>query len=105
MQLLLCESMTFHLSTRIVWHDRGWDGHVCDHPAKNVYCTGQYSVGADFIRENKDVDWEEAKAGSLCSDLYNGEQRIPPCMWTINAFSSDENPVGHVHPFIQEQRS
>ena len=24
--------MTTHLSTRIVWHDRGWDGHICDHP-------------------------------------------------------------------------
>jgi YD repeat-containing protein len=22
--------MTTHLSTRITWHDRGWDGHVCD---------------------------------------------------------------------------
>ncbi len=25
--------MTTHLSTRLVWHDRAWDGHICDHPS------------------------------------------------------------------------
>lgn len=29
--------MTTHLSTRLVWHDRAWDGHICDHPSKNAY--------------------------------------------------------------------
>ena len=32
--------MTTHLSTRLVWHDRAWDGHVCDHPSKNAYLHG-----------------------------------------------------------------
>jgi hypothetical protein len=29
--------VTTHLSTRLVWHDRAWDGHICDHPRKNAY--------------------------------------------------------------------
>ena len=23
--------MTTHLSARLVWHDRGWDGHIWEH--------------------------------------------------------------------------
>jgi len=33
-----------HLSTRLVWHDRAWDGHICDHPSKNTYCMVQQHI-------------------------------------------------------------
>jgi exodeoxyribonuclease V alpha subunit len=36
--------MTIHLSARLVWHDRAWDGHVCDQPGKNVYCVAHQHV-------------------------------------------------------------
>jgi exodeoxyribonuclease V alpha subunit len=29
--------MTTHLSTRLVWHDQAWDGHICDHPSKTRF--------------------------------------------------------------------
>lgn len=29
--------MTTHLSARLVWHDRAWDGRMCDHPSGNAY--------------------------------------------------------------------
>jgi len=96
--------MTLHLSTRIVWHDRGWDGCVCDNPAKNVYCIGQFSVGSEFIRQNKDVDWEQSRHGKPCLEVWANEKRMPPCTWTIGAYSASETPVRHVHPFIGNAR-
>ena len=27
-----------HLTQRVAWHDRKWDGHVCDHPKDNSSC-------------------------------------------------------------------
>ncbi len=46
--------MTTHLSTRLVWHDRAWDGHICDHPSKNAYCIVQEHIrdGRDDARED-----------------------------------------------------
>src|SRR4051812_42348040 len=28
-----------HLTARVPWHDRGWDGHTCNAPVANTYCT------------------------------------------------------------------
>jgi exodeoxyribonuclease V alpha subunit len=30
--------MTTHLSTRLVWHDDGWNGNICQRPDLNVSC-------------------------------------------------------------------
>jgi hypothetical protein len=42
------------LSIRLPWHDRGWDGCVCDSPIANVYSdsidlTPSNSVGDGFV--------------------------------------------------------
>ena len=50
--------MSTHLSTRLVWHDRAWDGHVCDHPSKNASCMVQ-----QHIRDGRDDDREDEAAG------------------------------------------
>ena len=50
--------VTTHLSTRLVWHDRAWDGHICDHPSKNAYCMVQ-----QHIRDGRDDEREEKAAG------------------------------------------
>lgn len=55
--------MAKHISIRLPWHDRGWDGHVCGRPTANVYCTGEYGLKAHSIRENKKDQEEEAIAG------------------------------------------
>ena len=52
------QSVTTHLSTRLVWHDRAWDGHICDHPSKNAYCIVQ-----QHIRDGRDDDREDKAAG------------------------------------------
>ena len=71
--------MTTHLSTRLVWHDRAWDGHVCDHPSKNAYCIVQ-----QHIRDGRDDDREDKAAGLPLADL-DGWQ--PPCSRDPIAFS------------------
>jgi len=43
-----------HISIRLPWHDRGWDGCVCNNPSNNYYCKGFHSVNAEEIRKNKD---------------------------------------------------
>jgi hypothetical protein len=74
--------MAKHLSIRLPWHDRGWDGHVCSRPKANVYCTGEYGLKAHSIRENKKGDEEEAIAGKACTSVQKGAY-LPPCLRTI----------------------
>jgi hypothetical protein len=66
----------------------GWNGHVCRDPASNVYCVGNYSYPGALIREKRDLDWESRPdvAGCSCSKVKG----IPPCIYSINAFGSDE---------------
>jgi hypothetical protein len=65
--------MTTHMSLRLPWHDRGWDGHVCDNPKANVYCTGEFGLIAHEIRQRKQPAEEEKikrKLGILVSVLF-----------------------------------
>ena len=77
--------MPKHLSLRLPWHDRGWDGHVCDHPTANVYCSGEYGLKAHEIRDKKLDDEEERLRGQPCHSIKPGDYR-PPCLRTINTF-------------------
>jgi len=90
--------MTSHITVRLIWHDRGWDGHICDKPKQNVFCTGQFSLQGDYVKAHKDVKWETDNHSKFVADLGN----LPPCTWTINAFSQRENKHVHVHP-LKEQ--
>ncbi len=62
-------------------------------------------MGAEFIRANKDVAWEESNRGKPCHEIWADQKRMPPCTWTIGAFSATETPVRHVHPFIGNAQS
>lgn len=84
--------MTVHISVRLPWHDRGWDGHICDWPEENVYCGGLHSVNADRIREYKDVHREATCRGCHVAEV---DSYIPPCSETINVFG--HRPVPHVY--------
>jgi len=81
-----------HLSIRLPWHDRGWDGCVCNQPAKNVYCKGFHSVNAETIRRDKDDTKEEKNKGKYCGEIENC---VPPCSENINAFGG--KPFQHKH--------
>lgn len=83
--------MTVHLSVRLPWHDNGWNGCICEHPKRNSFCGGLYSVNAETIRQNKDDDWEEANAGKPVSEL----DRLPPCAQHINTFGDQTFTLQH----------
>ncbi|HEY8751123.1 MAG TPA: ATP-dependent RecD-like DNA helicase [Tepidisphaeraceae bacterium] len=82
--------MTTHLSTRLVWHDRAWDGHICDHPSKNAYCIVQ-----QHIRDGRDDDREDKAAGLPLARL-DGWQ--PPCSRDPVAFSKIGYTITHNDP-------
>lgn len=82
--------MTTHLSTRLVWHDRAWDGCVCERPSKNVYCMVHV-----HIRDGRDDDCEDEAAGTPLGEL-DGWQ--PPCSRDPVAFSPRGFTITHNDP-------
>ena len=81
-----------HVSVRLPWHDRAWDGCACDNPANNWYCGGFHSVNAERMRTYKSVN-----AKGACQSLEENGKVVenPPCTETINVFS--EKAVKHTH--------
>ena len=82
--------MSTHLYTRLVWHDRAWDGHVCDHPSKNAYCMVQ-----QHIRDGRDDEKEDRAAGLPLADLKTWQ---PPCARDPIAFASRGYTITHNDP-------
>ena len=79
--------MTTHLSVRLVWHDRAWDGCICDQPGENAYCVVQQHIREAFA-DPSNLEREQQAAGCALAGL-DGWQ--PPCSRDANAFS----PIGY----------
>ena len=79
--------MTTHLSSRLVWHDRAWDGRICDHPGANAYCIVQPHIREALADPTKQRREEEA-AGEPLSELVGWQ---PPCSRDPIAFA----PIGY----------
>jgi hypothetical protein len=58
--------MTTHLSTRLVWHGRAWDGHICYHASQNAFC-----VVHQQIRDRRDEEREEKTAGKTLAVIVS----------------------------------
>ena len=71
--------MTTHLSVRLAWHDRGWDGKVCDAPHLNAHC-----IIHKYIRDSRDDERERGAAGTHLDEL-NGW--LPPCSRDMTAYA------------------
>ena len=84
--------MTTHLSTRLVWHDRAWDGHICDHPSLNAYCVVQ-----QHIRDGRDEEREDKAAGTPLA-VVQEEGWQPPCSRDPIAFSKVGYTITHNDP-------
>ena len=89
-----------HLTIRMAWHDNNWDGKVCCNPESNNYCTGAHSLLSGRIEKKKDTEYE-CKAGVKGEYVTKNFQpaNVPPCYWSINAFSDQEISVEHHHAF------
>lgn len=79
--------MTTHLTARIAWHDDGWNGRICSKPGNNTYCVGAKSFPGDVIHRERNLERENACAGQAVCKLKSED--LPPCIYSINAFSSD----------------
>ena len=81
-----------HLSMRVPWRDRPWDGAVCDDPLGNSSCTLLANIGP-----KRDDEYEVANAGVAIADLDSSRL---PCLSERATFMS---PVGYTvmktHPY------
>ena len=85
---------TQHISVRVPWHDRGWEGTVCVDPAGNSAC-----LKLPRIAEDKDETSEIRVAGRHFKDLQS--QQLPPCVVERVAFMSPHGfPRSHEHPYV-----
>jgi len=82
--------MTTHLSVRLAWHDRAWDGHVCDAPHLNAHC-----IAHQHIRDSRDDKRERAAASTPLAQL---EGWLPPCSRDPAAYAERGFTIVHQDP-------
>lgn len=82
----------------MAWHDNNWDGKVCQNPEGNTYCTGTHSLLSGRIEKRKDTEVEQNLKGQTIAENFD-PKNVPPCYWSINAFSDTEFDVEHQHGF------
>ncbi|MGA5305858.1 AAA family ATPase [Nucisporomicrobium flavum] len=82
-----------HLSVRVPWHDRGWDGTVCRDPLANSACILLENIGA-----KRDDAFEEAHREWEIQDLNANSQ--PPCVAERATFlSARDHAMRRTHPY------
>ncbi|MEW6010367.1 MAG: AAA family ATPase [Euryarchaeota archaeon] len=87
------EYPTKHISIRVPWHDKEWNGEICENPHLNNSCTI-----LKRIAEEKFDAREEENAGKSIEDL---EERIwPPCVHERGMFMSPfDFTATMLHPY------
>lgn len=86
-----------HVTVRMAWNDRGWDGKVCRDPTANTYCSGTHSLLSERLAREKRLDPKlEAPGAKLDAAL---PEYLPPCFWSSCAFADDPTATLHRHPF------
>ena len=94
---------TRHVSVRLAWHDRGWDGTVCADPEANTkYCTASGSLLSGRIARRIDMNLEAEFKGRPVSEAAK-KGYVPPCYWSINAHGDTSCTVADQHPFTDVQ--
>ena len=77
-----------NLSVRVPWHDRAWDGHVCDAPLANSAC-----LALKLVAENRRDKIEDDHKGEAFETLT--PDQTPPCIRSSASFLSP-----HPHAFV-----
>lgn len=88
-----------HISIRVPWHDRAWDGAVCDDPLANTSC-----LILPRIAEEKDDAAEQAVAAKFWRELP--EPEWPACAVERGAFMSSGSFTRSVsHPYAKSSKA
>ncbi|MGK3998919.1 AAA family ATPase [Sorangium sp. So ce1024] len=82
--------MATHLSARLVWHDNGWDGRVCQNPKANTCC-----IVHQHVRENRQDEEEQRSKGVPLQEL---KTKLPPCSRDAGAFAPRSYRAVHSDP-------
>lgn len=82
--------MATHLSVRLAWHDRGWDGRICDAPHLNAHC-----IVHKHIRNSRNDVKEREFKGIALSDL---DGWLPPCSRDPAAYGDNGFLAVHEDP-------
>ncbi len=77
--------MSVHMSLRLAWHDRGWNGHICENPSNNPYCVGAHSYPGDLIATKRNLELEKAH----CGESAGKHPCEIACGLSINAFGKE----------------
>ena len=92
-----------HLTVRMAWHDSGWNGRICKDPTTNVHCVGEHSLLSTRVRTRRNLEIENKE---ICRDAIPNPDvlgdYLPPCFWSINAFSPSGISVVHDNPAASE---
>lgn len=72
-----------HISIRVPWHDKKWNGHVCDCPTNNPFCMMLKNINKD-----KNCEKEEAVASKEWSTLSVDE--LPACKGENGGFMNEK---------------
>jgi len=84
-----------HLSVRVPWHDRAWDGSVCQDPQGNSAC-----LALRRISQNKDENREHAIRSKPWQEMK--EDAWPACAVERAAFMSSREWIRNVkHPYAE----
>lgn len=84
-----------HLSVRVPWHDRAWDGHVCKSPLDNSSC-----LALKLIAEKR----KDAIESTIHDQAFDSlpREKMPPCIRTSATFlSKDAHSFESVMPYSE----
>ena len=84
--------MVTHLSTRIAWHDSGWNGAVCSKPSCNASC-----IAHEYIRDARNDALEDELATRPFADLT---EYLPPCSYEAATYGARGYKVVHRDPVL-----
>jgi hypothetical protein len=88
-----------HLTQRVAWHDRAWDGHVCSAPSDNASC-----LAIDRIRLERRDEHEDALAETPFGRIAPAD--LPPCKAETGAFMSEETWTRIIdHPYRENAKA
>ena len=73
-----------HISIRVPWHDKKWNGSVCNCPKNNPFCMMLHNIS-----EKKDIEKEQSLSGKTFFELSS--QDMPACMTENGGFMSEKS--------------